>query len=551
MKKFLLTAGIIFILIAVFSVQLKIDNDAGWGTGRIGLLAFGLIFVVLSIIAHFFLKRISIFIEKVNTSFNNVVSRQTQIIIISFIAAAIIFPAYLWFIQLNQREAGREYEYYIELAKSFKGGKLHLEAAPPPELLALDNPYDYFLRRQENIENFPWDVSLYEGKFYIYWGPVPAVLLTVFSKKALSNIGDFHLALFFAGGLFVYVTLITASFWKQSLQHAPTWLLGVLLLVIGLATPATIMLKNAKIYEAAIFGCQFFFIGGCFWIYNSLQGKKPIRWKLFLGALHWALAVGTRVIILPAALFCVGCTLIYVFQLFKNDSKSFLPLMSAISMPVICMGLCLAWYNWARFDSIFEFGLTYQLANIDYTNFQNIFSIARVSQNIDLYFAHPIKIFPRFPYLTRIEYLNSNDRLAGLIYVAPYFLLVIFPLLQLIKNLFSFKTTFLNVTAENWLFHVLIGSGLISLLIILSYYFIAMRFLEDFMPALLTATTIQIGKGYDFFKEKKVINIALIFITVTLAIITLLANFLLAIPAEGIDFAVNLLNSISKLIGLK
>lgn len=232
-----------------------------------------------------------------------------------------------------------------------------------------------------------------------------------------------------------------------------------------------------------------------------------------------------------------------------------LPAMAVVSFPLIIAGLGLGWYNWARFDSIFEFGLTYQLANADYTNFQNIFSTSRISQNVNLYFTHPIKILPRFPYLTRIEYVNSNDRLAGLVYISPYFFLLIFPLLQLTRNLFSLKKIFSsdaqNNVPDHWLFHALLGSGLISLLIILSYYFVAMRFMEDFMPALMTAITIQIGREYDALREKNIRRIILTFIVVLLAGITLTASFLLAVPAEGIGFAVNALNAISKLLGLK
>ena len=96
------------------------------------------------------------------------------------------------------------------------------------------------------------------------------------------------------------------------------------------------------------------------------------------------------------------------------------------------VGLGLAVYNFARFENILEFGLTYQLANIDYTNFQNVFSPSRVRQNLYVYFLYPVRLLSRFPFIHRMEYLNSNDRMAGLLFVAPFFILAL-PLFWLKK----------------------------------------------------------------------------------------------------------------------
>ncbi len=552
--------AVLFLSMAVFAYQLGLDNNQEWGRGRIILLTGGLASLGAGTIIHFWGAKAASIINKYLSTLNKSFSRTNQITIASILAAVLTITIYSWVLQLDQRIIRRvekqDYDYYSELAKSFKGGRLYIADAPPPELLALDNPYDYFLRRQLGIENFPWDVSLYKGKFYLYWGPVPAVLLTAFNLNQLSNIADFHLAFVFACGVFLYMALLIRSFWKNSIRYSPAWLLTFLLFVVGLSTPVTIILKGAMVYEAAIFGSQFFFIGGFYWLYSALRDDKPVIWKLALATAHWALAVGTRIIILPSVLFCVGFTLVYAIRCYSYTKiKASISILAALLLPLILAGIGLAWYNWARFDSIFEFGLTYQLANIDYTKFEGLFSISRISYNTKLYFAYPLKMMPKFPYISRIEYLHSNDRLGGLFYITPYIFLSILPVYHLFKKLFIPKKFFAPGTkytlAEPWLFFALLGSGSISILILMSYYFVAMRFIEDFMPALLILITIQIGRSHDDLFENKTLKRSLSAIVVALGLITITANLLLAMPGNGIAFMLNFINAISKFMGLK
>jgi hypothetical protein len=57
--------------------------------------------------------------------------------------------------------------YYDLLGTAFSHGQIALEVAPPPELLKLDDPYN-----PENRWDIPvlWDMSYYNGKYYLYWG---------------------------------------------------------------------------------------------------------------------------------------------------------------------------------------------------------------------------------------------------------------------------------------------------------------------------------------------------------------------------------------------
>lgn len=555
MKWLFFILAILFLPMATFAYQLGLDNNQEWGKGRIILLIAGLASLTIGTVIHFWGAKVTSNVNKALSAINKSFSRTSQITIASFFAAAITITIYSWVLQLDQKMIQRvekqDYDYYSELAKGFKGGHLYIKDVPPPELLALDNPYDYFLRKELGVENFPWDVSLYKGRFYLYWGPAPAILLLLFSDDYLSNIADFHLVFVFISGTFIYLALLITTFWHKSLTQPPAWLLFFLLVVVGLSTPALIMLRDGRIYEAAISGGQFFFIGGCYWAYASMLSDKPNLWKLALSSTHLGLAVCTRFTILPIAIICACLTLIFILRVFEYKSAPFL--FSAMILPLTLIGCALAWYNWARFGSIFEFGTTYQLTNMDYANFTGSFSFSRIVENAKIYLLHPLQITNKFPYINRIEYLHSSERMGGLLYLTPYMLLLPLIIPHIIRTLLRSKKIFRSGTsselAETWLLFTASGSWIISFTMIMSFWFITMRYMEDFMPVLLILITTQIGINYDKFSKKLNQRKFLVLAIILLGAITIFANLLITIPPSGLKSVSTFFNLVSNIIG--
>lgn len=78
-----------------------------------------------------------------------------------------------------------------------------------------------------------------------------------------------------------------------------------------------------------------------------------------------------------------------------------------------------------------------------------------------------------------------------------------------------------------------------------------MRFVEDFMPSLAIFIAVQTGSQYDSLQNKVIPRRLFVSLVFLLAAISILANILLAVPDEGVRFAVNFLNDIYKLLGLK
>lgn len=559
MKKFFLLAiGIVFLTKTIFDE--KIGVDEGWGRGKVFFLALGLVCIFTALFALVFQPKYEKLKKYFQAFVNRHISQAAQTFFVFFITTIAVVGVYIWLAQPFARDTQNSYNYYSELAIAFKSGNLYLEERPSAALLSLSNPYDYILRKQLNIEDFPWDVSLYKERFYLYWGPVPSLLLTIFSRGFLSQFDDHYITLAFACGLFIYTMLIIVACWNMRRQRIPAWMPWICLLAVAFATPITVMLKDSRIYEASIFGCQFFFIGGCCWMYSAAQKGHPVLWKLALGSIHWALAAGTRITITPVVLFTSLAALIYFVKTSKDGLTGlYLKITAVLGIPLLLAAAGLGWYNWARFGSVREFGITYQLTNVDYNIFTMSFSERYIQENLYNYLAHPFKFSTRFPFITRVEYLPSNDRMSGLIYLTPYvLLLVLVPLIRVLNNIkkthLSFQeqeTREVPANSGNWLINIFTGSTLISMSLILSFYFVTMRYIADFMPSLVLLTTIQLG--HEFRRENRS-NISwriLPGITIVLAVFTIASNILIAMPQSGVDYALDLINSLNKLAGFK
>ena len=542
-KIIFLFLGIFFLVAAILAEQFGIDNDPGWGIGRIAILLVGFGFVIAELISTYFPNRFSKIIRFISAEKY------------SLIAVMVVGIIYFWVAQLNLKSTRQDYNYYSELAKSFKSGQTHLAEKPSRALLALDNPYDYNLRNEANVDDFPWDVTFYNQKFYLYWGPSPAMLLTVLNSAQLSRIGDRHLVAAFASGLFLYAMLIIVTFFKKSLPSAPGWFVGLLILILGLTTPATIMLQESTVYPVAVFGSQFFFIGGCYWAYIAIKNENFSTLNFLITGLHWALALGTRITIAPVILWSIAIIIAYIVIIYKTSIKEILIPMAAIGIPLLIAATSLGWYNWVRFGSILETGFTYTLTGTNYTIFKKVFSSDYVGRNFNNYFFHPLLIRHQFPFLFRIEYIYTSERMGGLIFIAPIITLAFLPILSGIRNFYQagyrINTLIKKPNTEHWLLCTFAGSAIIGIIIILTFFWAEMRYLEDFMPSLLLFTLVGVGRQYKVLEANIKKQRWLLIISTILGIITIIASTLVALKNDSLVFWMDAGDTVLKILKLK
>ena len=116
-----------------------------------------------------------------------------------------------------------------------------------------------------------WDASLYKGRYYLYWGPVPALLLLLFKGIARYHgtiIDQWPTLLFMLGRLYAGAAIILRMS-RYVRTRMPAWFVGLSILIFGLASPTPFIVARPHIYEACLAAGQCFLFWG---LYAALCG---------------------------------------------------------------------------------------------------------------------------------------------------------------------------------------------------------------------------------------------------------------------------------------
>jgi hypothetical protein len=370
--------------------------------------------------------------------------------------------------------------YYNRQAEAFARGQTHLTLRPVPGLLALADPYD-------PVANLPYrrgvgvhDAVLYDGKFYLYWGPVPALLLTAVKPlfAAQTVVGDEWLVLAFTIGTTVAAALLLRRLWWRCFPDRSPAVILFGLLILGLSAPATHLLARPAVYEAAIVGGQCFLLIGLLFGWHVIdrgqsgmpprlptEGRPPpierratdlhndtkpdpaefrpqpsVRACLFAGG-SLALAVGCRAsLALAVTALAVVVTAALVVRL-RDRPRLLVARLAAFGLPLAAGAAALAGYNLVRFGAPLEFGQRYQLTGANYKATPALFAPANAVPGLWSYLARPLAVRPQFPFVrarvgegtfpdwvTIPPNYETHEPIAGLAVSAPAVLLAGLPL---------------------------------------------------------------------------------------------------------------------------
>ncbi len=420
--------------------------------------------------------------------------------VVAAFCCLLVAADYVWLAHLGSTASFAAHtSYYDQLTSAFLHGHLYFDAEPDPALLALQDPYD---PEQRTGVSFPLDVSLYRGKYYLYFGPVPSLLLVIVKPFAAAPIEDGQLVLPFSLGLFVFQALLILRLWRRFFSSRSPWLAAAALLFAGLAAPSSYVVGKPDVYSAAIAAGQFFLLAGLYVLVDDLGSERASRWGFALAGLLWAAALGCRItLILPVGLMTI---VILIAELSKSReltrSSTAIPAIGALLLVMGAGVGGLAWYDWARFGSPTETGITYQLAgpNLE-ANRAYFFSPSYVPQNLYNYLINPPTWTGGFPFLhsatgqskTIIRRLALPDfyhasRITGVLYTSPLLLLGLVPGIEALRR----RARDVPPVALRWTLLVLytcFGSGLVFFLV---FFWAAERYLVDFLPCLVLLSAI-------------------------------------------------------------
>ena len=379
-------------------------------TAIIGVCLWGLL-----ILALFACRPNSVF-HQISTEKTGFLKNISLILVICITIGIAVIPMSfdpLW----NGKQPAHRNQYEL-LAESFLDGKLYIEYGDEEELLLLNNPYDTEEREETGITGH-WDHAYYNGRYYMYFGVVPVILLFLpFRLLTGSSLTTYHatqiFAAFFILGMFALFHLLNKKFFK-------TMPLGMYLLLSSSLSIASIWLSMSEpaLYCTAIISAIclevwsiYFF---CKAVWTSTEENLQLRYAT-IGALLGALTFGCRppvgianLIVLP----CLHCFLKqrkFTFQLFRK-------LVLAAS-PYFFVALILMAYNYARFEDPFEFGQSFQLTVCDQRNLGNLSDpavrIRLVNETIQN-FVKFTNITDTFPYI----------KYSGIFFNFPIFLFIL------------------------------------------------------------------------------------------------------------------------------
>jgi hypothetical protein len=551
----IIAGGLGIILLSIFAYQLGLDNDPGWGPRRFQILAAGLAIILFGSL-YWITPAISRRFQMADKSLQQKQagtaswSRQNDLWLLLIMCLAVL--SFMWIISIgtmNKFPSGRDY--YWMLAQAFQKGQTSLLVKPPAELLQLANPYD--LGQRKGID-YLWDTTLYNGKYYLYWGPVPAVLAIFINFFTKQPVSDAWLVFLFLTGTMLFSVLLLRKLYQD--DRFPGWVFWGGVLASAVNIPLIWLLTHPAYYEASIVGGQFFMMAGFFFLYLAFRLPKIRTWHVFFSALAFGLAGATRISLLPSVIFLAFMILLRVYLAQGRNLRTCVPAFAAALIPLAIVALSLMAYNYDRFDSIFEFGHRYQLTGLAMTaDYRDQTSIHYVLPSIYSYFFRPPSVSGQFPFITvpAIKekmwpfFINPPENyyyaepLAGLLLVVPLIGFTALLLIRLFWLLLNGDTSLKNIRyAENdmilWFGTSLLGYVLIQTAVLLVFVSTSMRYLVDITPALIVLSSLFVGLHIRAFEQNKYWVKAIKYVWLLTALLTVAAGLLIGLTGGQNNF---------------
>jgi hypothetical protein len=265
-----------------------------------------------------------------------------------------------------------DWQYNIFLVDALLAGRTYLDAGRPEMLQIAERPYDLQWLGENNFRADDWwygDWAYHEGKFYSYFGVVPAVILFAPYKLITGNYLPNYAGIF----IFIAISIILmALLWRHCVKkYMPDakfifYLLGFLTLFFASALFAP--LRFTRFYSIVSAGGFMFTVAGILLLLKSVDRERLNSFKLFFACLCFALAVGCR----PNLVF-ISILVPVVLWRYRSFKAAVV-----VMIPYIIVAIPLCYYNYIRFGSILDFGFKYNMTNVNTGGYNLLNPIDRV-----------------------------------------------------------------------------------------------------------------------------------------------------------------------------
>ena len=293
-------------------------------------------------------------------------------------------------LSLNRQQG----DYYNLLVDGFQAGRLSMKVEPHPALLALPP--------EARPGNAPYllDASLYEGRYYLYFGVVPAVLL-YWPYAALTG---HDLPEGVAVQVVAALALLASLAWWREVRRRffpdlPAGWEFLAVLALGFCTTVPSTLRHPLFYEVAILSG---WAAGALMLWALMRAAGDERRRslwLVAAGVAYGLAVGSRANLAPAGLLALAVGVAVIVRgrsgPVRERLQAWLRLLLVAGAGAAVIGAGLAAYNYARFGRVTEFGHSHQLGH----NPQQMFRLTNLAHNLGLYYLTPPRLGVYFPFV--------------------------------------------------------------------------------------------------------------------------------------------------------
>lgn len=304
---------------------------------------------------------------------------------------------------------------YELLARSMMNGHIYIEYDDVDPVLEQINPYDPVQRMEAQV-SYHSDNAYYKGRYYMYFGVVPVILLFLpYLLLTGQDLTTYHGTQVFAAFAIIGIFLL---FRQLAKKYYPSMSFVMLLslstafaticVYFSVGTPALYCTATTSAVCMVVWSF-YFFIRAIYLTSAEKQWKRVLL--ATLGSLFGALSFGCR----PTAALANLVLLPFFIEYLRTElagsqtGKKIWKLVGRIciiALPYVIVGILLMLYNYFRFENPFEFGQAYQLTSADqsqYGSFFENFSTVRTVNGLLYNFIGFTPIIGEFPYV----YYNS------------------------------------------------------------------------------------------------------------------------------------------------
>ena len=446
------------------------------------------------------------------------------------LAVLFVLAAYVFYASsgtLRFRTVEWKETFYAGLAEGFLRGQLALPFPADPRLAEVSDPYNADTRAGVPAL---WDASYFEGKYYLYFSPVPALLLFipmrvvggVYPSDALAT------TLFASIAFLLWVALLGRALRGRS--HVPLWL-AILLAGVGNVIPYVLVAPAH--YQVAI-TCAMPLTAA--WAYALFRFLESPRASL---AAMMGMAIGLAAVTRPNMAIIILVAAIPVIVT-KNRRA-----IVAFVLPIAAIAAATATYNYARFRSPFEFGVSYQIT-LESMRGRRICGVRNAREALRLlngaghYLFWAPSLTGTFPFTEvqthrtdpEVSYAGQPEPVAGTGAVTPLALLG-----SLCACVLAFRRGPREAVTRAAMY--LSAAGWLAMLAVSSCWWITARYALDFTSLMIGGAILALESGLALLAQADVRILPLRVAVALLALYSIVLGLLLPIgrgrPGQGFD----------------